>query len=144
DLLRYWRRDDRDKPLFFAQIEAAESIIFLKEARSDLLQGVDVPLEEVPQGTDAFTRYASKMATGAGKTTVMGMLCAWSILNKVNDRGNAAFSDAVLVVCPNVTIRDRLQELDPRRGDASIYRNRDLIPEHLMPQISQGKVLVTN
>ena len=45
------------------------------------------------------------MATGSGKTTVMGMLAAWSILNKLNDRSDARFSDAVLVVCPNVTIR---------------------------------------
>ena len=56
------------------------------------------------------------MATGSGKTTVMGMLAAWSILNKVNDRGDARFSDVVLVVCPNVTIRERLAELDPNRG----------------------------
>jgi type III restriction enzyme len=70
------------------------------------------------------------MATGAGKTTVMGMLAAWSILNKVNDRGNARFSDVVLIVCPNVTIRDRLRELDPEGGEASLYRTRDLVPAH--------------
>ena len=74
----------------------------------------------------------------------MGMLAAWSILNKVNDRSDARFSDVVLVVCPNVTIRDRLRELDPERGEASIYRTRDLVPPHLMPLLTQGKVLVTN
>ena len=60
-----------------------------------------------------FERYACKMATGSGKTTVMGMLAAWSILNKLNNRSDARFSDVVLVVCPNVTIRQRLAELDP-------------------------------
>jgi type III restriction enzyme len=50
----------------------------------------------------------------------------------------------VLVVCPNVTIRGRLQELDPERGDASVYLTRDLVPRHLMPRLSQGKVIVTN
>jgi len=84
------------------------------------------------------------MATGGGKTTVMGMLIAWSILNKVNDRGNARFSDVVLVVCPNITIKNRLQELDPALGEASIYRTRDLVPPHLMPRLTQGRVLVTN
>ena len=74
----------------------------------------------------------------------MGMLAAWSILNKVNDRSDGRFSDVVLVVCPNVTIRDRLTELSPERGEASIYRTRDLVPPHLMPLLSQGKVLVTN
>ena len=62
-------------------------------------------------GYSGFLRYACKMATGAGKTTVMGMLTAWSILNKVASRGDKRFSDVVVVVCPNVTIRDRLTEL---------------------------------
>jgi hypothetical protein len=84
------------------------------------------------------------MATGSGKTTVMAMLAAWSILNKVNDRSDGRFSDLVLAVCPNVTIRNRLRELDPENGEASIYRTRDLVPSHLMPHLSQGGVLVTN
>ena len=124
DLIRHWRREGRERPLFFAQLEAAETIIFLNEARSDLLQGVDVPPEDVPDEVDAFKRYACKMATGSGKTTVMGMLAAWSILNKVTARGDSRFSDVVLVVCPNVTIRERLSELDPNRGEASIYTLR--------------------
>lgn len=144
DLIRHWRREGREQRLFFAQIEAVETIVFLKEARSDLLQGVDVPPELVPEGVEAFARYACKMATGSGKTTVMAMLAAWSILNKVASRGDARFSDVVLVVCPNVTIRERLAELDPNRGDASIYRTRDLVPPHLMPSLRRGRVLVKN
>jgi type III restriction enzyme len=144
DLIRHWRRDGREQRLFFAQVEAAETIVFLKEARSDLLQGVDVPPEIVPEGVHAFERYACKMATGSGKTTVMGMLAAWSILNKVAARADARFSDVVLVVCPNVTIRERLAELDPNRDEASIYRTRDLVPPHLMPSLRRGRVLVKN
>jgi type III restriction enzyme len=143
DLLRYWRRE-RQHPLFFAQLEAAETVIFLTEGRTDLLQGVDVPPELGPDGKAAFTRYACKMATGSGKTTVMGMLAAWSILNKATSRGDARFSDVVLVVCPNVTIRERLGELDPARGDASIYRTRDLVPPDLMATLRRGRVLVKN
>ena len=95
ELLHYWRRDGRQQRLFFAQLEAAETIIFLTEARRDLRQGIDVPLDEPSDeqkaelGYSAFRRYACKMATGSGKTTVMGMLAAWSILNKVHDRANA-------------------------------------------------------
>jgi type III restriction enzyme len=149
ELIQWWTRDGRDKRLFFAQVEAALTIIFLKEARSDFLQGIAVPRDEPSDdrkadGFAGFQRYACKMATGSGKTTVMGMISAWSILNKVNDRGDARFSDVVLVVCPNVTIRDRLQELDPERGDASIYRTRDLVPPHLMSLMTRGKVLITN
>jgi hypothetical protein len=69
---------------------------------------------------------------------------AWSILNKVNHRADGRFSDVALIVCPNVTIRDRLRELDPELGEASLYRTRDLVPPHLMPLLTQGRVLVTN
>jgi type III restriction enzyme len=149
ELLKYWQRDGRQHRLFFAQIEAAETIIFLNEARADFLHGIDIPLDETSderkaEGYNAFKRNACKMATGAGKTTVMGMLAAWSILNKVNNRGDGRFSDVVLAVCPNVTIRDRLQELDPAKGDASLYRTRDLVPPHLMADLIKGKVLMTN
>lgn len=152
DLLQYWRRPERDdrQRLFFAQLEAAETVVFLTEARADFRQGIEVPRDE-PAGTGdepaayrGFVRYACKMATGSGKTTVMGMISAWSILNKVQDRNNKSFSDLILVVCPNVTIRGRLQELDPELGDASIYRTRDLVPAHLMATLAQGKVIVTN
>ncbi len=84
------------------------------------------------------------MATGSGKTTVMAMLAAWSILNKVNDRGDGRFSDVVLVVCPNVTIRNRLRELDTAEGEASIYWTRDLVPPDLRSDLTKGRVLVTN
>ncbi|MGV0071290.1 BPTD_3080 family restriction endonuclease [Mycobacterium colombiense] len=143
ELVQYWCRE-RQRPLFFAQVEAAETIIFLQEARSDLLQGIDVPPEEVPNSIEAFRRYACKMATGSGKTTVMGMLIAWSILNKVARRSDARFSDVVLVVCPNLTIKGRLGELDPASGEASIYRTRDLVPPDLMASLRRGRVLVKN
>lgn len=143
-LIGHWRRDGRARRLFFAQLEAAETIIFLTEGRSDLLQGINVPPENVPDGVDAFRRHACKMATGSGKTTVMGMLAAWSILNKVGNRTDARFSDVVLAVCPNVTIRGRLTELDPNRGEASIYRTADLVPADLMPTLRRGRVLVKN
>jgi type III restriction enzyme len=149
ELLQWWNRDGRERRLFFAQREAAETIIFLTEARADFLQGIAIPRDEPSdsqkaEGYTGFLRYACKMATGAGKTTVMGMLAAWSILNKLNDRSDARFSDVVLIVCPNVTIRDRLRELHPDEGEASLYRTRDLVPVHLMPLLSQGKVIVTN
>src|SRR6266581_5615284 len=149
ELLNWWRRDGRQFPLFFAQREAAETVVFLTEARADFRQGLEIPRddpsdEKKAQGYAGFTRYACKMATGSGKTTVMGMLAAWSILNKVHARSDGRFSDVVLVVCPNVTIRDRLAELKPESGEASIYRKSDLVPQHLMADLTRGRVLVTN
>jgi type III restriction enzyme len=149
ELIDWWRREGRQQRLFFAQLEAAETLIFLREARPDYLQGVDIPRDEPgdewrERGYAGFLRYACKMATGGGKTTVMAMIAAWSILNKVQDKTNASYSDVVLVVCPNITIRDRLLELDPGRGDASLYRSRDLVPPHLMPLLARGRVVITN
>jgi type III restriction enzyme len=149
ELLDLWKGKDRQQRLFFAQVEAAETIIFLREARPDYLQGITVPSDEPAAEFRAddfspWTRYACKMATGSGKTTVMAMLAAWSVLNKITNRGDGRFSDAVLVVCPNITIRDRLRELDPATGDASIYRTRDLVPAHMMPLLARGRVFVTN
>jgi len=149
ELIQFWTRDGREKQLFFAQLEAALAIIFLTEARADFLQGISIPRDEPSddrkaEGHAGFLRYACKMATGSGKTTVMGMLCAWSILNKMNNQSDGRFSDVALVVCPNVTIRQRLAELNPENGEASVYRIRDLVPQHLMPLLTQGRVLVTN
>ena len=70
DLLAYWSRDGRQHRLFFAQIEAAETIIFLTEARTDFRQGIEVPRDEPSdevkaRGFSGFLRYACKMATHA-------------------------------------------------------------------------------
>jgi type III restriction enzyme len=149
ELLEWWERDGRYPRLFFAQREAAETIIFLTEARQDFLQGITVPADE-PSGDRkaagylAFRRLCAKMATGSGKSTVAAMLAAWSILNKMADRGDARFSDTVLIVCPNVTIRSRLGELNPTEGEASLYRTRDLVPEGMMPDLARGRVIIRN
>ena len=149
DLMQHWRREERTERLFFAQLEAAETIIFLTEARRDFLQGISVPTDEPDEearerGARAFRRYACKMATGSGKTTVMAMLAAWSILNRAANRNDPRYSDLVLVVCPNVTIRNRLEELKPERGEASLYRTRDLVPSRAMQMLAIGQVIVTN
>src|SRR5690606_38223185 len=46
ELIEYWNRDGRSPRLFFAQREAAETIIFLNEARPDFLQGIAVPVDD--------------------------------------------------------------------------------------------------
>lgn len=131
-------------------MEAVESIIFLIEGPEDLKQGVRIPSDEPGDETKAagykkaFVRYALKMCTGSGKSTVVGMLSAWSILNKVNDPRAAAYSDTVLIVCPNVTIRDRLRELDPNLDEISLYRTRQLVPLHRMTDLRRGEVFITN
>ena len=152
ELLQLWRAgsDQRAQRLFFAQIEAAETVIFLVDAEDRFKLGMPrIPLDEPgtmakAAGLRAFTRYACKMATGTGKTTVMGMLTAWSILNRIAMPSDDRFTDTVLVVCPNVTIRERLRELDPALGDLSLYRTRQLVPPHRMEDLRRGEVMVAN
>jgi type III restriction enzyme len=74
----------------------------------------------------------------------MGMLAAWSILNKVNNPQAPEYSDTVLILCPNITIRDRLQELKPDKDELSLYRTRELVPAHRMTELRRGEVFVTN
>lgn len=146
-LLRHWNGTDRAPYLFFCQIEAAETIIFLVEAPDEYRRGMgEVPRDKVDerQQVDPFTRYACKMATGTGKTTVMGMLAAWSILNSRSNPHDDRFTDTILVMCPSITIRNRLRELDPACGDGSIYWTRDLVPGDMRERMSEGEVMIAN
>ncbi len=139
DLFDRWFDPEREpgtRP-FFAQQEAVETTVFLTEAPADRRVGIDVPR------TEAYERWALKMATGTGKTLVMAMLIAWSVLNKAANAQDTRFADAVLVVCPNLTVKERLAELDPH-APANAYRSFDLIPPGLSALLGQGRVLVTN
>jgi len=142
ELLQYWASPERERKLFFCQLEAAETVIWLTEAPAADRVGIEIT------SPDPFVRWCLKMATGSGKTVVMAMLIAWSILNKVRDRQNPLFSDAVLVVCPNLTVKGRLQVLYPDRegvdAEESYYSKFDIVPATLRGLLAQGRVLVTN
>lgn len=144
DLFRHWF-DDTRIPLhtrpFFCQQEAVETIAFLVEAPDHLKVGINVP-----ESGESYTRWAVKMATGAGKTIVMALLIAWSGLNRVANRSDTRFTDQVLVVAPNLTVRDRLSldgGLDPKHPE-SAYVSFDLIPPQFSSLLGQVKVQVIN
>ncbi len=101
---------------------------------------VDQPNEEA---FPSLRRYGCKMATGSGKTVVMAMLIAWSLCNRGRVPGDTRFPSAALVVCPNLTIKERLQVLRPDNPD-NYYAAFDLVPSTLMPELNKGKVLITN
>lgn len=104
-------------------------------------------LRELKQANDAnnplLYRIAFKMATGAGKTTVMGMIIAWQCLNRLANPHDGRFTDTFLIVTPGITIKDRLRVLLP--GDPeSIYRKLNLVPDHQRELIARAKILITN
>lgn len=100
----------------------------------------DLPNEP---GLAPLLRYGCKMATGSGKTVVMAMIVSWSFCNRGRVPGNDRFANAALVVCPNLTIRERLQVLRPEHAD-NYYEAFDLVPGALMQELRKGRVLVTN
>ncbi len=136
-LLNHWNNPERERRLFFCQREAAETLIWLIETSPAEKQGISIPKD------NGLTRYACKMATGSGKTVVMGMVIAWQVLNKLANPRDSRFSDAVLIVCPNLTIKERLQVLLPWKP-GNYYEKFDLVPRGMMERLQQGRFQITN
>ncbi len=144
-LLEYWQRPDRDRRLFFCQIEAAETAIYLTECVGKAgKQYLTNKLREANESANPeLDRMAFKMATGSGKTVVMAMLIAWHALNKIEEPQDARFGDSFLIVAPGITIRDRLRVLLPNDSD-NYYRKLDVVPVELMERLNRAKVVITN
>ena len=144
-LLKYWTNPEREKKLFFCQIEALETIIYTTEvAKSYGDNWINSELEDANNlSNPGLNRMALKMATGSGKTVVMAMLIAWHTLNKKAAPTDARFGDAFLVVTPGITIRDRLRVLLPS-DDNNYYRERDIVPVQLYGELLQAEILITN
>jgi len=77
-LLEYWKRPDRERRLFFCQIEALETAIYFAELsdRRDAWIREDLRTANAT-ANPLLNRVAFKMATGSGKTVVMAMIVAW-------------------------------------------------------------------
>lgn len=144
-LLEYWKSPDREKKLFFCQIEALESIIYITEVAHK--QGdtwIENFIRQANQDANPLLyRIALKMATGSGKTVVMAMLIAWHALNKFANTQDARFSDTFLIMTPGITIRDRLRVLLPNDPD-NYYIQRDILPADLLAELNRVKIIITN
>ena len=73
----------------------------------------------------------------------MAMLTAWTLCNRGRSPGDDRFPSAVLVVCPNLTVKERLQVLRPEIA-GNYYDAFDIVPNKLRPLMRPGRVLVTN
>ncbi len=90
-----------------------------------------------------FERWCSKMATGTGKTIIMAMIIAWNFLNKVTNSTDSRFSKYALVVAPGLTVKSRLQVLQPTHPE-NYYEEFNIVPHGLMDKLRQGKVIIHN
>lgn len=147
-LLQHWRTHQFGgvKP-FFCQIEAVETAIWLTEVAPQLGKQAASLLEAIDSASSSsnpgLTRLALKLATGAGKTTVMAMLIAWQTLNAVRRPNSKKFTRGFLIVAPGITIRDRLRVLQPNDPD-SYYASRELVPVDMLPDLYRAKIVITN
>ena len=139
-LLEHWtrREEANDRRLFFCQLEATETLIYLTEAPAADKVGLNIPSDGGP-----FQRWCAKMATGAGKTIVMSMAIAWHILNKVAYPQDTRFAKNVLIIAPGLTVKNRLAILEPSHRD-NYYKAFDIVPSSLLDKLRQGKVVVRN
>lgn len=147
-LLQHWRHHKfSDLRPFFCQVEAAEVAIWLTEVAPKLGNAGKKFLDHLTNANrDAnpeLMRLALKLATGAGKTTVMAMLIAWQTVNAVRQPGSKKFTRGFLIVAPGITIRDRLRVLQPNDPD-SYYQKNELVPTDMLREIEKAKIVITN
>jgi type III restriction enzyme len=146
-LLQHWRHHafSNTRP-FFCQVEAAETAIWLTEVAPQLGKSAERFIEHLANANQdanpGLSRLALKLATGAGKTTVMAMLIAWQTVNAVR-RSGKKFTRGFLVVTPGITIRDRLRVLQPHDPDA-YYKDRELVPADMLEDLNKAKIVITN
>jgi type III restriction enzyme len=147
-LLKHWRSHKFEGITpFFCQIEAVETAIWLTEVAPKMggrgakfwahLKGAN------EQANPELMRLALKLATGAGKTTVMAMLIAWQSVNAARHSNSKLFSRGFLIVAPGITIKDRLRVLLPNDVE-SYYRHREIVPPDMLADIDHAKILITN
>ena len=146
-LLQHWRHHEFTGVCpFFCQIEAVETVIWLTEVAPNERQGKGFLEHLANANNDAnpeLMRLALKLATGAGKTTVMAMLIAWQTVNAVRRPQSRRFTRGFLVVTPGITIKDRLRVLYPN-GPDSYYANRELVPGDMLDDVNRAKIVITN
>lgn len=139
-LLEHWHDTTaRVHPFYFCQIEAIETLIWWVEGSPEFRQGIYLPGDGGP-----WERVCSKMATGTGKTLVMGMIVVWQAANALTYAQRKDFSRAIFVVAPGLTVKERLRVLYPGEP-GNVYDEFSLCPsEALRQQVNRADILVDN
>lgn len=146
-LLQHWRHHAfGDVRPFFCQIEAIETAIWITEVAPNDRVGKRFLEHLANANNDAnpeLARLALKLATGAGKTTVMAMIIAWQTINAARRPQSKRFTRGFLIVAPGLTIKDRLRVLQPNDPD-SYYASRELVPSDMLEDVNRAKIVITN
>lgn len=147
-LLQHWRHHAFSgvRP-FFCQVEAVETAIWLTEVAPQIGKVGQVFIDHLASANNdanpELMRLALKLATGAGKTTVMAMIIAWQTVNAVRRPSSKKFTRGFLLVAPGLTIKDRLRVLQPNDPD-SYFKTRELVPGDMLSDLERAKIVITN
>ncbi len=150
---------------FFSQREAIESIVYLYEIANakdkyELMKFDSSGRISTGMFDENWTRYVVKMATGAGKTKVMGLTLVWSYFHKLYE-ADSTLSKDFLVIAPNIIVLNRLRKdfdglkmffdepFIPDNGfDDKDWKNDFLLTLHiqddLKPITESGNIFLTN
>jgi len=119
---------------YFCQREAIETLIYLKEVRrieclSQIIAefgGANAELQAlgITEDEDAWSRYAFKLATGAGKTKVMSLCIVWSYFHALRE-SDSEMARHFVVIAPNLTVYERLKD---DFGNGRVFDEDPLIP----------------
>ncbi len=145
DLLAYWQDDTRENKLFFCQVEALETLMWINEVaeKNGDAWAVNDLRRVNGDANPGLYRLAFKMATGSGKTVVMAMIIAYNTINKIKYPQDTRFTDAFAIIAPGITIRDRLSVLQPNSPE-NYYRKRDIVSHHDFELLQKANVLIIN
>lgn len=144
ELLNYWFGTDHsftDKDgvsvpfrYYFCQREAIETLIYLYEARK--IQNLSSLTAEfygkdaerialgIDPAEDQWSKYAFKVATGAGKTKIMSLAIVWSYFHSLREP-ESDMARHFVIIAPNLTVFERLKE---DFGNGRIFDTDPLIP----------------
>ncbi len=147
-LLDHWHSDTNVPRLFFAELEAAETLIWLAEVNAShdpSLAAFRSDLAAVSsEYNDGIERRCVKMATGSGKTVVMAMVIAWQALNaSVTRRRDDLYTTSFVAITPGHTVRERLAVLNPSHPE-NVYREMQLVPTSLRGPLGQVNIRIVN
>jgi type III restriction enzyme len=125
-LFRYWPHQRR----------AVETFIYLHEVRGlrgtdALYAGLGVPRDW--SQVDPWPKLGGQLCTGAGKTKVMSLLMAWSVLNALREGpAHLGLGAQVLLISPNLFVKDRLLfDFRPPPGQAGVFGADPVLPPEL-------------
>lgn len=169
-LLNFWFNQEHfigqtEFRFFFSQREAIESIIYLYEVaqakdKYELMRFDSSGRVSAGMFDENWTRYVVKMATGVGKTKVMGLTLVWSYFHKLYET-ESPLSKNFLVIAPNIIVLNRLRKdfdglkmffEEPFFPDNG-YDNKDWrndfqltlhIQDELKPITESGNIFLTN